>query len=88
VVDPGIEGGLLVIPRFDVERWCEIKVWVGPGSILAGVDEPIVEHCLVVAMLPRAGPFEESLISIGLCPILVDAVIPLRVGYVIGSVTE
>jgi len=26
VVDPGVEGGLLVVPWFDVERWREVEI--------------------------------------------------------------
>ena len=44
VVDPGIEGGLLVVPRFDVERWCECEIGVSAGGIFNGADEPIAER--------------------------------------------
>jgi hypothetical protein len=88
VVDPSVEGGLLIVTRFDVERRLELQVWIGSGSIFDGVDEPPVERCLLVVASPCPSPLEESSISIGLCPILVDAVVPLRMRDVIWGVPE
>ena len=88
VVDPGVEGGLLVVTRFDVERRRKLQVGVGPSSILAGPTESIAERGLVVAARLCAGPFGEGSISICLCAMLVDAVVPLRVGHILGRVTE
>ena len=34
VVDPGVERGLLVVPRFDVDRRRQIKIGIGPSGVL------------------------------------------------------
>jgi hypothetical protein len=88
VVDPGVEGGLLVVTRFDVKCRRKFEAGVAPGIILAGCTESIAERGLVVAARSWTGPFEESLIPIGLRSVLVDAVVPLRMRNVLGRVTE
>jgi len=88
VIDPRIEGGLLVVTRFDMERWREIEIGIGPSSVFDGAEESIVERCLPVAVRQCPCPFEERYIPVCLCSILVDAVVPLRVGHILGCVTE
>jgi len=88
VVDPGVEGGLLVVSWFDVERWREVEIGVGPSGVFERGSEAVVQRCLFVSVRPCTGPFEERSISIRLGAVLVDAVVPLRVRDVIRCIAE
>jgi len=60
VVDPGVEGGLLVVSWFDVERWREVEIGVGPSGVFErGSEAVVVQRCLFVSVRPCTGPFEE-----------------------------
>jgi hypothetical protein len=52
------------------------------------VSEALLQRCLLVSVRPLAGPLEQGSISIRLGAILVDAVVPLSVRNIVGSITE
>ena len=88
MINPGVEGGLLVVTWFDVERGCEIEVRVCPSGVFDVFEESVMKRCLLVVPCLSSRPLEECSIPIRLRTVFVDAVIPLRMGHVIGSITE
>jgi hypothetical protein len=88
VIDPGVERSLLVVARFDVERWREFEIGVGPRAVFESVSEALLQRCLLVSVRPLAGPLEQGSISICSGSVLVDAVVPLPIGNIVGSITE
>jgi len=52
------------------------------------VSEALLQRCLLVSVRPLAGPLEQGSISICSGSVLVDAVVPLPIGNIVGSITE
>jgi hypothetical protein len=95
VLAPGLESGLLVVARVNMNGWCESEIGIAASAVFevqrVGSMGTLLEGRLAIVTglgLPFVCPVKKRPIAIGLSSEFVDAVIPLRVGDALGCVAE
>ncbi|EMA55753.1 hypothetical protein C451_05103 [Halococcus thailandensis JCM 13552] len=93
---PCIECRLLILARFDFERWIEREIRVGSSRILnlnrcrlyIPLTTWILRVCIGIMIVPCIGPVEQDTIAIRGRTILFDTLIPLRVRNLFTSLPQ